>query len=151
MEYNQRMIRRIHKVNSKKRREPAVSMSEIRAFARRVVDRFQPEKIILFGSYAYGTPNVDSDVDIVVVMPARNQLDQAAKIRLAIPPPFSMDLIVRTPKNFRERLERGDLFTKEIATKGKILYEAVHKGKGQEGGSRSRHRQAKRARQNAAS
>ena len=52
-------------------------MAEIRRFARRVAERFQPEKIILFGSHAYGTPHADSDVDIPVIMPARNQHDQA--------------------------------------------------------------------------
>jgi hypothetical protein len=52
----------------------------IRRFARQVAERFQPDKIILFGSYAYGTPHADSDVDILVVMPARNQIDQAVRI-----------------------------------------------------------------------
>src|SRR6516165_7413582 len=76
-----------------------VPISVIRRFARHVAERFQPEKIILFGSYAYGTPHADSDVDILVVMPARNQIDQAVWIDCAIDPPFPLDLIVRTPKN----------------------------------------------------
>ena len=46
---------------------------------------FKPDKVVLFGSYAYGTPHPDSDVDILVVMPARNQHDQAVRIRLAVP------------------------------------------------------------------
>src|SRR5919205_187899 len=79
-----------------------IPMRVIRRFARQVAERFQPEKIILFGSYAYGTPHEDSDVDILVVMPARNQIDQAFRIRLAFPRPFALDLIVRTPR----RLER---------------------------------------------
>ena len=49
----------------------------------RLVDEFQPEQIILFGSHAYGTPHPDSDVDILVVMPARNEVSQASRIRLA--------------------------------------------------------------------
>jgi predicted nucleotidyltransferase len=52
-------------------------MHLIRRFARQVAERFQPDKIILFGSYAYGTPHADSDVDILVIMPTRNQLEQA--------------------------------------------------------------------------
>ena len=55
-------------------------MSAIRRFAREVAQRFEPEKIILFGSHAYGTPHADSDVDILVVMPARNEIDQAVRI-----------------------------------------------------------------------
>src|SRR5271168_2419705 len=76
-----------------------VPMAVIRQFARAVAERFQPEKIILFGSYAYGQPHADSDVDILVVMPARNELDQGVRIRLAVDYNFPLDLIVRTPKN----------------------------------------------------
>src|SRR5205807_765142 len=65
-----------------------IPMRVIRRFARQVGERFQPEKIILFGSYAYGTPHADSDVDILVVMPARQQHTQAVRIRWAIPAPF---------------------------------------------------------------
>src|SRR4029078_12547162 len=65
-----------------------VPMRVIREFARRVRERFQPDKIILFGSYAYGVPHADSDVDLLVVMPARNQLSKAAQIDLACDPPF---------------------------------------------------------------
>src|SRR5436190_22967315 len=79
-------------------------------FARQVAERFQPDKIILFGSYAYGAPHADSDVDILVVMPARNQLDQAATIELACDPPFPLDIIVRTPRNLKWRLEEGESF-----------------------------------------
>jgi predicted nucleotidyltransferase len=101
-----------------------VPMSAIRRFARQVAERFQPEKIILFGSYAYGKPHADSDVDILVIMPARNEIDQAIKIRWQVPRPFPMDLLVRTPKNIAIRLADGDLFHTEIVTKGKVLYEA---------------------------
>jgi predicted nucleotidyltransferase len=98
-------------------------MAVIRRFARQVVERFQPEKIVLFGSHAYGTPHSASDVDILVVMPARNQLDQAVRIELACDPPFPLDLIVRTPKNLKWRLEEGDSFLREVMTRGKVLYE----------------------------
>src|SRR4029077_8247623 len=100
-----------------------IPMAVIRRFARQVAERFQPEKIILFGSYAYGTPHQDSDVDILVVMPARNQLDQAVKIELACDPPFPLDIIVRTPKNLAWRLAEGESFLREIMSKGKVLYE----------------------------
>jgi predicted nucleotidyltransferase len=98
-------------------------MREIRRFARRVAEQFAPDRIILFGSHAYGTPHADSDVDILVVMPARNQLDQAYRIRLAVEAPFPLDLIVRTPENLQRRLRDGDLFHTEIVTRGKVLYE----------------------------
>src|SRR6266540_7073786 len=96
-----------------------IPMRVIRRFARQVAERFQPDKIILFGSYAYGTPHADSDVDILVVMPARNQLDQAVKIRLTVDYHFPLDLIVRTPKNLRWRLAERESFLTEIMTRGK--------------------------------
>src|SRR5271154_6311228 len=107
-----------------------VPMRVIRRFARQVAERFQPDKIILFGSYAYGTPHADSDVDILVIMPARNQLDQAVKIELACDPPFPLDIIVRTPHNIQWRLAEGESFLREITTKGKVLYEKDHAGMG---------------------
>src|SRR6516162_7726583 len=100
-----------------------VPMRVIRRFARQVAERLQPDKIILFGSYAYGTPHEDSDVDLLVVMPVRNQLDQAFRIRLAVPASFPMDLIVRTPKNLKAWLEAGDSFHTEVLSKGRVLYE----------------------------
>src|SRR5712692_6991001 len=110
-----------------------VPMREIRRFARQVAERFHPDKIILFGSYAYGTPHADSDVDILVIMPARNELDQAFKIRCEVPAPFPMDLLVRTPKDIAWRLEDGDLFHTKIVTKVKLLYEKKHARMGRQG------------------
>ena len=102
-----------------------VPMPVIRRYARQVAEQFHPEKIILFGSYAYGRPHADSDVDILVVMPARNQIDQAVRIDRKVDPPFALDLIVRTPTNMAWRLEEGDSFLREIVSKGKVLYEKI--------------------------
>ena len=110
-------------------------MSIICRYARKVAERFRPEKIILFGSHAYGTPHADSDVDILVVMPARNQLDQALRISLALDAPFPLDIIVRTPKNMKWRLQEGDSFLREITSKGKVLYEKTDGEVGEEGRS----------------
>jgi predicted nucleotidyltransferase len=111
-------------------RGPDIPMRVIRRFARAVAERFDPDKIILFGSYAYGTPDEDSDVDLLVVMPARNERAQATRIRLAVQRCFPMDLIVRTPENLRWRLEEGDSFLREIVSRGKVLYEKAHQGVG---------------------
>src|SRR5437867_3072500 len=100
-----------------------VPMAAVRRFAHEVARRFQPNRIILFGSHAYGQPHADSDVDVLVVMPARNQIDQAVRIDRVIDPPFPLDLIVRTPRNLARGLEEGDSFLKEIVTRGKVLYE----------------------------
>jgi predicted nucleotidyltransferase len=105
-----------------------IPMREIRRYARAVAERFQPDKIILFGSYAYGTPHADSDVDILVIMPAYNQGSKAHKIRMVLSAPFPMDLIVRTPETMKWRLEEGDSFLREIVSKGKVLYEKADEG-----------------------
>src|SRR5881409_273301 len=102
---------------------PNIPLAAIRRFARRIAERFQPDKIILFGSYAYGTPHADSDVDILVVMPARNELAKAMQIRLSVDYQFPLDLLVRTPRNLAWRLAEGEWFLKEIMAKGKVLYE----------------------------
>ena len=102
-----------------------IPMRVIRRYARQVAERFRPERIILFGSRAYGTPHEDSDVDLLVVMPARNESDQALRIWNALDAPFPMDLIVRTPRNLAWRLEQGDWFLREITSLGKTLYDAL--------------------------
>jgi predicted nucleotidyltransferase len=115
-----------------------VPMSVIRRFAREVAKRFHPEKIVLFGSYAHGAPHTDSDVDILVVMPARNEIDQAVRIDRAVDPSFPLDLIVCTPKNIAWRLKEGDTFLREIMTKGKVLYEKADGPMGAKGRVRLR-------------
>jgi len=102
---------------------PNIPMAAIRRFARQIAEKFDPDKIILFGSYAYGQPHEWSDVDILVVMPARNQIDQALRIILTIEAPFSLDLIVRTPKRLKRDWEDGDWFLREVLAKGKVLHE----------------------------
>jgi len=124
-----------------------VPIGSIRRFARRVAERFEPDKIILFGSHAYGTPDEDSDVDILVVMPARNQLDQAFRIRLEVPAPFAMDLIVRTPGNLQRWLDQGESFHSEIVSRGKVLYEKGNGRVGAEGRRRSPPRPASASKQ----
>jgi predicted nucleotidyltransferase len=111
-----------------------IPMRLIRRFARDVAERFHPDKIILFGSYAYGTPHADSDVDILVVMPARNELDQAVRISVAVEAPFPLDIIVRTPKKLAWRLKEGDWFLREIVAQGKVLYAKPDGRVGQQGG-----------------
>lgn len=107
-----------------------VPKSAIRRFAHEVAERFQPEKIILFGSHAYGRPHADSDVDLLVVMPCRNEIDQAVKICLAVDRRFALDLIVRKLQDITWRLAEGDDFVQEIVSKGKVLYEAPNNGVG---------------------
>jgi predicted nucleotidyltransferase len=113
-----------------------IPMRVIRRYARAIAERFQPDKIILFGSYAYGTPNEDSDVDLLVIAPVFSKHGLAYKIRMAFTAPFPMDLIVRTPKEMKWRLAEGDLFHTEIVSKGTVLYEKGDPRVGEKGRNR---------------
>jgi predicted nucleotidyltransferase len=95
-----------------------------------IAREFQPEKIILFGSWAYGTPDTDSDIDLLVVMPFEgspfrqagtilNRVIQAVGV-------LPLDLLVRTAEQLEERLAIGDGFVRDILARGKVLYEANH-------------------------
>lgn len=102
-----------------------VERKQIQAFCRAVAREFHPQKIVLFGSYAYGKPTGDSDVDLLVVMPFdRKKGRKSLEIRRRIPADFPLDLIVRTPEFVTQRLAWGDCFIREILSKGKVLYEA---------------------------
>jgi predicted nucleotidyltransferase len=116
---------------------PHIPMSAIRRYARQVAERFQPDKIILFGSYAYGTPHEDSDVDLLVVMPAFSEGNQSVRIRLALESPFPMDLIVCTPVRLKREVSEDNWFLREITEKGKTLYEKTDGKMGAQGRGRS--------------
>lgn len=111
---------RVPNVNERRR----IPMRAIRAVAKQIADKFHPDKIILFGSYAYGKPRPESDVDLLVVMdtPLRN-VEQAIQISRAIDYRFGLDLIVRNPRQLAERLTLGDFFVREIIERGRVLYE----------------------------
>ena len=102
-----------------------ITGAKIHKAARRIADAVNPEKIILFGSFAYGKPTPDSDVDLLVIMNS----DLSAHARsvqvseILNPRPFPVDIIVRTPAEVDERLRLGDCFFREIVRKGKVLYE----------------------------
>ena len=92
---------------------------------QRIVDGLRPEKIILFGSYGYGSPTENSDVDLLVIMetssrPADRYL---AVSRLLRPRPFPLDILVKTPDEISQALEKGDFFIRELMSKGQTLYE----------------------------
>ena len=100
-------------------------MQALPTTVQRIVEHLHPEQIILFGSYAYGTPTPDSDVDLLVVM----ETDASAKeqylsvCRLLRPRPFPVDILVRAPQEIAHALNKGDFFIQEICLQGKILYE----------------------------
>ena len=102
---------------------------EIKKLCRQIVENFQPQKIILFGSHAYGKPTADSDIDLLIVMPYEGSNSQKAiEILLKLNRTMPLDLLVRTSEQVRQRIEMEDYFMQDIVEKGKILYEADDAG-----------------------
>jgi len=97
----------------------------LRPAIQKIVDELKPEKIVLFGSYAYGLPNPHSDVDLLVVLNTSASLkDRSWKVsRLLLPRPFPVDILVKTPNEISKALKSGDFFLREILTRGRVLYE----------------------------
>jgi uncharacterized protein len=105
-----------------------VPKKTIRAVAKHIVEKFQPEEIILFGSYAYGKPQTSSDVDLLVVMETpKGELKTSLEILQSLPRfTFSIDILARSRSTIKKRRDMGDRFIKEITEKGKVLYARDH-------------------------
>jgi predicted nucleotidyltransferase len=98
---------------------------QLQEVVRRIKRAFDPQRILLFGSHAYGKPMADSDVDLLVVMESseRPAVRSAAIAKELLDIPFPMDILARTPDEIRYRLEIGDHFIREILERGEVLYE----------------------------
>ena len=103
---------------------PMIDSKKIKAFVNELVRHYHPQRVVLFGSYAHGTPTADSDVDLLVVMPHKaHPAIKAAEIRNRIRAEFPMDLIVVSPRAMRQRIATGDFFFAEILQRGRTLHE----------------------------
>lgn len=98
----------------------------LKRVVHQIVEGVHPEKIILFGSHAYGRPTKDSDIDLLIVMKSRRRpVERAVEVSKSIRfYPFPMDILVRTPQEIRHRTQMGDPFFEEVLSRGKILYES---------------------------
>lgn len=99
------------------------TLDKIQKIAGKIVKISQPEKIILFGSWAWGQPNSDSDVDLCIIKKTADTRGESRSIDKQIfPRDFPLDILVYTPEYISERENLGDFFVKNILTKGKTLY-----------------------------
>lgn len=107
-----------------KRKTPSVS-EQIDRMVRRIVRRFSPDKIILFGSQARGDARPDSDVDLLVVLDCQgSKLDKAVEIGLALQDiPVPKDIIVSRPQDFAWRKDYVGTIERPAHREGKVLYE----------------------------
>ncbi len=105
--------------------QTTITLNDIRCVVRQIVERFDPQKVILFGSYAHGNPTEDSDVDLLVVMETDEApIRAAARISAAIDHPFALDIVVSKLSALEASFERKGNFATEVLTKGVVLYEA---------------------------
>lgn len=107
---------------NRRKRIPQKAIDQV---VQQIVEKFKPQKIILFGSYARGNPRPESDVDMLVVMDTpQKEIQQAIQICQQIEYRFGLDLIVHTPKYLAKRVKMGDWFLRDVLEEGKVLYEA---------------------------
>jgi uncharacterized protein len=106
----------------KRTRIPQEAIDQV---VEQIVEKFKPQKIILFGSYARGDYRPESDVDLLVVMDTPlKETKQSLEIRRHLGVMFGLDLIVHTPKRLKERLDMGDWFLRDVLREGKVVYES---------------------------
>ena len=99
--------------------------NKIKPLVSKIVDKYSPDKIYLFGSYAWGNPTIDSDVDLFIVKnTVESQRKRSRKLRnLLFGSGIPFDLLVYTPSEIKKRLAMGDFFINDIIKKGEVLYE----------------------------
>ena len=92
----------------------------------RIVQEYQPKKIILFGSYAYGEPTEDSDVDLLIIKNTEKRpIDRWVELKRllrGITGELPVSPIVYTEKEIEDRNAVKDFFIKEIYERGEVLY-----------------------------
>lgn len=123
-----------------------VTDKSLEEITRRIVMACQPERIILFGSYAHGKPDHQSDLDLLVITRRDARTSVFARARkiyaLFLDRAFPMDILVRSPQEISHRQKIGDMFIQDILEHGRVLYE---RGNSSRMGAQSRRRLGKRA------
>lgn len=97
----------------------------LKEITSRIVAKVNPQKIIMFGSHAYGKPTKESDLDLLIIKNTKMSLSERyGMVSDALYPRFfSIDFVVRTPAEIKKRLSGFDPFIKEVLSRGKVLYE----------------------------
>ncbi len=100
----------------------------IRGISEKLAAEYAPEKVILFGSHAYGDPSASSDIDLLVIKDTPHHfIDRWVEVRRILSDPerkVPIEVLVLTPRELATRLSKGDQFIQEIVEKGRVLYAA---------------------------
>jgi predicted nucleotidyltransferase len=97
---------------------------EIESVTEQIVEKYNPEKIILFGSAVRGELSADSDVDILIIKKDTPLYgaDRIRQLSRLIERNIPIDFLVYRPEEFEKRIDMGDPFLKAIVKEGKVLY-----------------------------
>lgn len=111
----------------KRKKPPIITREIIEQMVARIVERFQPEKIVLFGSCARGEITFDSDVDLLVIMSVGGTRREAAGeiYRSLMDFPVSTDIVVNTPEDVEEYGELVGTILRPALREGKVMYENI--------------------------
>lgn len=100
----------------------------IQDILQKLLDEYPPQKVILFGSYAYGNPDSNSDLDLLIIKETSDRfLDRwvtVQRLLTGIHRSLPVETFVLTPREVESRLAVGDQFIREIVQKGDVLYAA---------------------------
>lgn len=100
------------------------SQKEIKKITKQIIENYNPEKIILFGSFAYGKPKPSSDIDLLIIKKSRKRkVERIKEILMKVESDIPLEPLVYTPKEIKNRIDLGDFFFQNIFKKGKLLYE----------------------------
>ncbi|KKO18597.1 MAG: nucleotidyltransferase domain-containing protein [Candidatus Brocadia sp.] len=92
---------------------------------KKIKEEYQPEKIVLFGSYAYGKPSKDSDIDLLIIKESnKRRIDRFCEVRKILRDikGISIQPVVLTKDELNKRIKMGDDFIKGILAEGKVLH-----------------------------
>jgi len=101
------------------------NQEKIQKVVKKIVKRFSPQKVILFGSYAWGKPSKDSDVDLLVIKNSKKRrMEREQELRkLLFPAGVAMDILVYTPQELEKAInEHQNLFLEDIVRNGRVLF-----------------------------
>lgn len=103
---------------------PTEAKKEIESISKQIVEKYCPEKVILFGSAVWGGFNKDSDLDFFIIKKDTPDLgrDRARQLRKMINKNWAADFFIYRPQEIDECAKLGDPFVSEILSRGKVLY-----------------------------
>ena len=102
-----------------------IKEEEIQRLVEKIAKKYKPEKIILFGSFAWGKAGVDSDVDLLIIKKTdKKRIERNLEVKKIINGSLPVDILVYTPKEIEKSIDEDkNLFIEDILRNGKMIYD----------------------------